>query len=155
DRLFVWFGGDLALWRNHEIAEDRPRRRRLESCRPGVEREECFATRRRLVSDPEIGKPDPVDLDGNVLGENRSAVVAAFGGDASKGRKHAISPAWLQPLRTPRSLVPRVDLLDRLAGGFPFDVAPLAQIVEIASGRERIGAVHRNGLAGEPVGAAG
>src|SRR6266536_3204448 len=54
-----------------------------------------------------------------------------------------------------RRLVARVDLLDRLAGGLPFRIAPFAPIVEIAAGRQRIGAVHRDGLAGEPVAAVG
>src|SRR5271155_5015603 len=53
----------------------------------------------------------------------------------------------------PRGLVARVQRLDRLPRGLPFGVAPLAQLVEVAAGRERLRAVHRDRLAGKPVAA--
>src|SRR5260370_35540926 len=52
--------------------------------------------------------------------------------------------------RAARRLVLRVHLLDRFARGFPFRVAPFAQVVEIAAGRQRIAPVQGDGLPGAP-----
>src|SRR5271156_1166232 len=52
-------------------------------------------------------------------------------------------------------LVAGVLRLDRLARRFPFGVAPMAQLVEIAARRQRLSAVHCDRLAGEPIAAVG
>src|SRR5260370_7307497 len=94
DRLFVVLRGGVGLRRNDEIAKDRAAGRRLELRLLCAEPIEFVAARRRRVRDPEIGKPDRIDLDGDVLGEHRSPVFGALGGDTSKSRKHRSSPHY-------------------------------------------------------------
>src|SRR5438874_13764361 len=57
----------------------------------------------------------------------------------------------LPPLR-PVLLVLRLDRVPRIG---PVVVAPVAELVEIAAHRQRLGAVHGDGLAADPVAAAG
>src|SRR5258708_5232987 len=56
---------------------------------------------------------------------------------------------------TPRGLVLFVLRLDRIARCRPVGVRPVAQLIKIAAHGERLGAVHRDGLAVDPVAAAG
>src|ERR1700690_1077979 len=56
---------------------------------------------------------------------------------------------------SPRSPVLFVLRLDRIAGAGPVGVGPVAQLVEVSPRRQPLAAVHRDGLAVDPVAAAG
>ena len=57
--------------------------------------------------------------------------------------------------RYPRGAVLFVLRLDRVARRGPVGIAPVAQLIKIAAHRQRLAAVHRDGLAVDPVAAAG
>src|SRR6185312_827094 len=71
---------------------------------------------------------------------------------ASLGRDDSYFASLFSP---PRSAVFFILRLDRLARLVPVVVAPVAQLIEIAAHGERLGAVHRDGLAIDPVATTG
>src|SRR4051795_7982652 len=62
---------------------------------------------------------------------------------------------WEETISPPCSPVLFVLRLDGVAGLGPVGVGPVAQLVEIAAHGERLAAIHRDGLAVDPVAAAG
>src|SRR5579864_7000614 len=66
-----------------------------------------------------------------------------------------LGPKTIRKVSAPCGAVLFVLCLDRLAGLFPVGVGPVAQLVEVAAHRQRLAAVHRDGLAVDPVAAAG
>src|SRR3954447_11401690 len=89
-----------------------------------------------------------------------SRSVASSAGEDKTGKvRHGFNVVVPAKARTTTSPPLRSVLLvlrhDALARGFPVVFAPVAELVEIAAHRERLRAVHGDGLAGDPVAAAG
>src|SRR5262249_22585355 len=84
DHLLVAFRRNITLWRDHEIAKNRPAGRWLKPRRGRTERAKLLAASRHRARAPEIGETDLIDLDCDVLGKKGRPIFRALGGDASK-----------------------------------------------------------------------
>src|SRR5258708_408391 len=83
------------------------------------------------------------------------ASLALLKGKNNPARTTAVGAATAHSLSSPRSPVLFVLRLDGVAGLGPVGVGPVAQLIEIAAHGQRLAAVHRDGLAVDPVAAAG